>query len=83
MNALLASSWKKYSRSIRNSLNISVSFIRYRFSPEVIQKLLELQWWNLPDETLKEHIALFQQENITFEDLSQFKSIIESGKEQY
>ncbi len=42
---------------------VPAKVIRYRFSPEVIEKLLELQWWNLPDETLKEHIALFQQEN--------------------
>ena len=61
---------------------VPAKIIRFRFSPEVIEKLLELQWWNLPDETLKEHIALFQQENITVEDLSQFMSIIESGKEQ-
>lgn len=60
---------------------VPAKVIRYRFSPEVIEKLLELQWWNLPDETLKEHISFFQKDDITMEDLSQFLSIIESGKE--
>lgn len=54
--------------------------IRYRFSPEIIEKLLELQWWNLPDETLKEHISLFQQDNFTVEDIAQFMDIIENEK---
>lgn len=62
---------------------VPAKVIRYRFSPEVIKKLLELQWWNLPDETLKEHIRFFQREDIAVEDLSQFMSIIESGKEQF
>lgn len=61
---------------------VPAKVIRYRFSTEVIEKLLEFQWWNLPDETLKENIRFFQKENITVEDLSQFMSIIESGKEQ-
>lgn len=61
---------------------VPAKVIRYRFSTEVIEKLLEFQWWNLPDETLKEHIALFQQENITIDNLAQFMSIIESGKDQ-
>ena len=57
---------------------VPAKVIRYRFSPEIIEKLLELQWWNLPDETPKEHIALFQQENITVKDLAQFMDIIEN-----
>lgn len=58
---------------------VPAKVIRYRFSPEIIEKLLELQWWNLPDETLKEHISLFQQDNITVEDLGRFMSIIDKG----
>lgn len=26
--------------------------IRYRFPPEVVQRLLQLRWWDLPDETI-------------------------------
>ena len=62
---------------------VPAKVIRYRFSTEVIEKLLEFQWWNLPDETLKENIRFFQKEDITVEDLSQFMDIIERGKEQY
>lgn len=28
--------------------------IRYRFDEETIKKLLDLKWWNLPDETINE-----------------------------
>ena len=29
----------------------------------------KLKWWDLPEEKLKEHIALFQKENVTVEEL--------------
>ena len=57
---------------------VPAKIIRYRFSPDITEQLLELQWWNLPDETLKDHIALFQQDNFTVEDLAQFMDIIEN-----
>lgn len=28
--------------------------LRYRFDPEIIEKLLQLKWWNLPDEVIKQ-----------------------------
>lgn len=34
--------------------------IRKRFSDEVISKLLELQWWNWPENRLKENIDVIQ-----------------------
>lgn len=51
---------------------VPAKLIRYRFSPEVIEKLLELQWWNLPDETLKEHIRFFQKEDFSVNDIEDF-----------
>lgn len=33
--------------------------IRYRFSNDVIQKLLDSEWWNWPENDLKERAALF------------------------
>lgn len=51
---------------------VPAKVIRYRFSPEVIEKLLELQWWNLPDETLKEHIRFFQKEDFSLNDIEDF-----------
>lgn len=43
--------------------------IRKRFPKDVIAKLEELKWWDLPEEKLKEHITLFQKENVTGEEL--------------
>ena len=33
--------------------------IRYRFEPDTIKKLLSIQWWNWPPETIRERRALF------------------------
>ena len=38
--------------------------IRKRFSPEVIKKLMELQWWNWPIEKIKDAIRNIQSGNI-------------------
>lgn len=46
--------------------------IRYRFSPEVIEKLLDLKWWNYNENILKENIDFFQKENITVDDVEEF-----------
>lgn len=51
---------------------VPAKVIRYRFSTEVIEKLLELQWWNLPDETLKENISFFQKDNFSVNDIEDF-----------
>ena len=34
--------------------------IKYRFSDEVIQKLLKIKWWNWDDKKIKENIMLMQ-----------------------
>ena len=51
---------------------VPAKVIRYRFSSEVIEKLLELQWWNLPDEILKENISFFQKEDLSLNDIENF-----------
>ncbi|MDY5357670.1 MAG: CatB-related O-acetyltransferase [Candidatus Cryptobacteroides sp.] len=51
---------------------VPAKVIRYRFSTEVIEKLLEFQWWNLPDETLKENIRFFQKEDFSVNDIEDF-----------
>lgn len=33
------------------------------------EPLRKLKWWDMPEEKLKKHIALFQQENVTVEEL--------------
>lgn len=48
---------------------VPAKIIRYRFSEDVIIKLQELQWWDMPEEKLKSNIHLFQEERVTIEDL--------------
>lgn len=39
---------------------VPAKIIRYRFSQEIIDKLIESQWWDMPESVLKDNIALFQ-----------------------
>lgn len=48
---------------------VPAKVIRYRFPEDVIAKLEELKWWDMPEEKLKEHITLFQKDNVTVEEL--------------
>lgn len=40
------------------------SFIKFRFSQEVINSLLELQWWNFPDDRIAKAVPFLTSENI-------------------
>lgn len=46
--------------------------IRYRFSPEVIDRLLEIKWWDLSDKEISEHIGVFHIPNLTLDDINRF-----------
>ena len=48
---------------------VPAKIIKYRFPQDVIDKLLELRYWERPDEEIKKNIDLFQQEDLTIEDL--------------
>jgi len=39
---------------------VPAKIIRYRFSEDVISRLVQLKWWSLPEDVLKENITLFQ-----------------------
>jgi acetyltransferase-like isoleucine patch superfamily enzyme len=39
-------------------------FIKYRFEPEQIAKLLEIKWWDWDDEKINENLPLICNENI-------------------
>lgn len=47
-------------------------FIKYRFPQEVIDRLKEVQWWNLPDERITEVVDLFHIMNPTLEDINKY-----------
>lgn len=38
--------------------------IKYRFTPEQIEKLLEIQWWHWDDDKINDNLQLLCQENI-------------------
>lgn len=50
---------------------VPAKIIRYRFPEDMIAKLEELQWWDMPGEKLKQHIGLFQNESVTVEALDE------------
>lgn len=50
---------------------VPARLIRYRFSQEVIQKLLEIRWWNQSDDFIKNHLQLFQTDKISVDTLNQ------------
>ena len=46
---------------------VPARIIRYRFSQETIERLQALQWWNLSDDILKNHMELFQNNEISID----------------
>lgn len=52
---------------------VPAKVIRYRFSEDIVKFLEELEWWNLPESELKEHIELFQKEEVKIDDLKRLK----------
>lgn len=48
---------------------VPAKVIRYRFSHEIIQRLLELEWWNWDEKRLKDNISFFQRDNFSIDDI--------------
>ena len=38
---------------------IPAKHIRYRFSKEIIESLLEIRWWDWPEEKIRKNVHLF------------------------
>ena len=51
---------------------IPAKVLKYRFSPEIIERLLEIKWWYLPDEEITRIKDLFHIPNPTTDDLNKF-----------
>ena len=49
---------------------VPAKIIRYRFSEEIIEQLLKIQWWNMSDENITKHIKLFHISNPSMEDIA-------------
>lgn len=50
---------------------VPAKIIKYRFPQPIIDRLLELQWWNATDEQLKNNISYFQSDDVTLEKLDE------------
>lgn len=55
---------------------VPARIIRYRFNPEIIDGLIKLQWWTLPEEQIKNNIHLFQSGSIDLDALESLKKQI-------
>lgn len=51
---------------------VPAKVIKTLFSEEIRDRLLEIQWWNLPDEEITKVIDLFHIPNPTLEDINRF-----------
>lgn len=51
---------------------VPAKVIKYRFSEDVIKRLMEIQWWNLPDEDITKRIDLWHKSNPTLEDINEY-----------
>ena len=51
---------------------VPAKVIRYRFTQDVIAKLEEIKWWDMPEEKLRENIHFFQKEDISLDELDLF-----------
>ena len=50
---------------------VPAKIIRYRFSPEIIEKLESAKWWDLPEDKLKSLLPFFQAEHFDIDDFLQ------------
>ena len=48
---------------------VPAKVIKYRFSDDIIQKLLQLKWWSFDEESLKHHLDLFQKDDVSLENV--------------
>lgn len=49
---------------------VPAKVIKYRFPEDVIDRLLELKWWDKDENELRKHIELFQTEQLDLESLA-------------
>lgn len=60
---------------------VPAKIISYRFSQEIIQKLLLKEWWELPDEEIIRNIEIFSMNEIKIENINMLPKIQGSKNE--
>lgn len=58
------------------AVGVPARIIRYRFEKPLINKLLEIKWWDLPEKKLKDNLKLFQKEQLSLDDLRKLEEPI-------
>ena len=56
---------------------VPARIIKYRFPQEYIDELQLLEWWNLPEDMLKENISIFQCSSVSMEHLQKLRRMKE------
>lgn len=51
---------------------IPAKIIKYRFAPEIINKLLEIKWWDLSDKEIEAKMEFFHEPLITIEIINKY-----------
>lgn len=46
--------------------------IKYRFEPEIIERLMEIEWWNFDDQEISQNINFFWEPEITLDILNKY-----------
>ncbi|MFH0755876.1 MAG: CatB-related O-acetyltransferase [Bacteroidota bacterium] len=55
------------------AVGVPARVIKYRYEEQVIKRLLELRWWEMPEEDLIRNIKIFKKQGVTLDDLENFK----------
>lgn len=59
-------------------VGVPAKIIGYRFENDIIEKLIELKWWNWPDEVIYENRDLLINKDVNKEVIKKMESIKES-----
>ena len=54
---------------------VPARIIRFRFTQEIVEQLLDVQWWNYSESVLKNNILLFQKDNINRRTITGLKMV--------
>jgi len=53
-------------------VGVPAKIVKYRFDQEVIDRLLEIKWWDFTDKQLDTHVEFFREPEITIEVLNKY-----------
>lgn len=51
---------------------VPARILKYRFPDDVINRLLEIKWWNMPDKEIAKRLKIFHIHNPTLDDINKY-----------